>query len=59
MQHSIDWVIMDTIHIGFDDNGELVDVTPTEPESMDTVYITPGRKVTWAEQACRTLGIEP
>jgi hypothetical protein len=35
----------DSIYIGFDDNGDLVDMTPTEPESMDTVVISQGRKV--------------
>ena len=51
---------MDTLYIGFDDEGELVETNADGyTEGMDTVVITPGRKVTWAEQASRVLGIEP
>jgi hypothetical protein len=52
--------MMDTIYIGFDDNGELVETNADGyTEGMDTVVLSPGRKVTWAEKACDVLGIEP
>ena len=37
--------MMDTISIGFDDNGELVDMSTDAPETMDVVVLSPGRKV--------------
>jgi hypothetical protein len=52
---------MDSLYIGFDlDTGELVETNAEGyTEGMDTVVISQGRKLSWAEQACKTLDIEP
>jgi hypothetical protein len=54
-------IIMDSLYIGLDpDTGELVETNAEGyTEGMDTVVISQGRKLSWAEQACKTLDIEP